>query len=83
MMSTPDNNSLPSNQDTNQFLVYVEIKPQISYSTIRDFTSWGTHFILYFLNSETHKKLNTKAATPYYHVSSSIIMVRALGSVLV
>ena len=35
--STSDDSSLLSNQDTNQFLVYVRIEPQISYSTIRDF----------------------------------------------
>ena len=33
-----NDNSLSSNQDTNRFLVYVGIEPQISYSTIRDFT---------------------------------------------
>ena len=37
--SALDNNSLLSDQDTNQFLVQVEIEPQISYITIRDFTS--------------------------------------------
>ena len=39
MTSTFDNNSLSSDQDTNQFLVQVGIEPQISYTTIRDFTS--------------------------------------------
>lgn len=40
MTSAPDDNFLSSNQDTNQFLVYVEIESQISYTTIKDFTSW-------------------------------------------
>ena len=31
---------LLSNQDINQFLVYAGIEPQISYTTIRDFTNW-------------------------------------------
>ena len=39
--STSDDSSLLSNQDTNQFLVYVRIEPQISYSTIRDFIGWA------------------------------------------
>ena len=38
MTSTPRDGSLSSDQDTNQFLVG-GIEPQISYSTIRDFTS--------------------------------------------
>ena len=37
--STPDDNSLSSDQDTNQFLVYEGIESQISYIIIRDFTS--------------------------------------------
>ena len=32
-------NFLSSDQDTNQFLVYMRIESQISYTTIRDFTS--------------------------------------------
>ena len=32
-------NFLSSDQDTNQFLVYVEIESQISYTTIRNFTN--------------------------------------------
>ena len=32
-------NSLSSDQDTNQFLVYVRIESQISYTTIKDFTN--------------------------------------------
>ena len=39
MTFAPNNSSLLSDQDTNQFLVYVEIEPQISYTTIRDFTN--------------------------------------------
>ena len=39
MTSVSNNSSLLSDQDTNQFLVQVEIEPQISYITIRDFTS--------------------------------------------
>ena len=39
MVSAPNNNSLSSNQDTSRFLVEAGIEPQISYSTIRDFTS--------------------------------------------
>ena len=38
MTSTPDNSSLSSDQYTNKNLVKAEIKPQISYTTIRDFT---------------------------------------------
>ena len=34
-----DDNSLSSNQDIYQFLVEVEIEPQISYLTIKDFIS--------------------------------------------
>ena len=41
MASAFDNNSLLSNQDINQFLVYVEIELQISYTTIKDFISWA------------------------------------------
>ena len=40
MMSAPDNNSLLSDQDTNKFLVLTGIEPQISYTTIKDFTSF-------------------------------------------
>ena len=32
-------NSLSLNQDTNQFLIYVGIESQISYTTIRNFTN--------------------------------------------
>ena len=39
MVSAPNDNSLSSNQDTNQFLVQAEIELQISYTTMRDFTS--------------------------------------------
>ena len=39
MVSAPNNNSLSSNQDTSRFLVEAGIEPQISYSTIGDFTS--------------------------------------------
>ena len=39
MASAPDDSSLSSDQDINQFLVYAGIEPQISYTTIRDFTS--------------------------------------------
>ena len=38
MTFTSDDISLSSDQDTNQFLVQGGIEPQISYSTIRDFT---------------------------------------------
>ena len=41
MVSAPNNNSLSSNQDTSRFLVEAGIEPQISYSTIGDFTSWA------------------------------------------
>ena len=34
MASAHDDNSLLSDQDTNQFLVYVGIEPQISYTTM-------------------------------------------------
>ena len=39
MVFAYDNSSLSSDQDTNQFLVKAGIIPQISYSTIKDFTS--------------------------------------------
>ena len=39
MASAPDDSSLSSDQDINQFLVYAGIEPKISYTTIRDFTS--------------------------------------------
>ena len=39
MASTPDDTSLSLDQDTNQFFVYARIEPQISYTTIRDFTN--------------------------------------------
>ena len=35
MASAPDNSSLLSDQDTNQFLVYAGIEPQISYTSIQ------------------------------------------------
>ena len=41
MASAFDDSSLLSDQDINQFLVYVGIELQISYTTIRDFTSWA------------------------------------------
>ena len=39
MASAPDDNSLSSDQGINKFLVQAGIEPQISYTTIRDFTS--------------------------------------------
>ena len=39
MVFAPDDSSLSLDQDTNQFLVWAEIEPQISYTTIRDFTN--------------------------------------------
>ena len=39
MSSTSDNNFLLSNQDTNQFFVWAKIEPQISYSTVKNFTN--------------------------------------------
>ena len=39
MASAPDDSSLSSDQNTNQFLVYAGTELQISYTTIRDFTS--------------------------------------------
>ena len=39
MVSTLNDSSLSSNQDTSQFLVLVGIEPQISYLIIKDFTS--------------------------------------------
>ena len=39
MTSASDNSSLLSNQDIDQFLMQARIEPQISYSTIKDFTS--------------------------------------------
>ena len=40
MMSAPNDSSLSLNQDSNRILMWTEIKPQISYSTIKNFTSW-------------------------------------------
>ena len=45
MTSVPDDNSLSSDQDTNQFLVYTKIELQISYSTIRDFMNRFSYYI--------------------------------------
>ena len=39
MASALNDNFLSSNQNINQFFVWMEIKPQISCITIRDFTS--------------------------------------------
>ena len=39
MTSAPDDSSLSLDQDTNQFLFFGEIEPQIFYTTIRDFIS--------------------------------------------
>ena len=39
MTSAPNDSSLLSNQDINRFLVQLRIEPQISYSTIRNFTN--------------------------------------------
>ena len=39
MASAPDNSFLSSDQDINQFLVKAEIKLQISYTTIKNFTN--------------------------------------------
>ena len=39
MASAFDDSSLLSDQDINQFLVYVGIELQISYTTIKDFIS--------------------------------------------
>ena len=39
MTFAPDDNSLSSDQDTNQFLVLVGIELQISYTTIKDSTN--------------------------------------------
>ena len=41
MASAHNDSSLSSDQDTNQFLVSAGIEPQISYITIKDFTSWA------------------------------------------
>ena len=37
-----DDKSLLSDQDTNQFLMYEKIEPQMSYITIRDFINIPT-----------------------------------------
>ena len=39
MASAPDDSSLSSDQDTNQFLVYAGIETQIFYTTIRNLTN--------------------------------------------
>ena len=39
MVFVSDDNSLLVDQNTNRFLVSTDIEPQITYSTIRDFTS--------------------------------------------
>ena len=44
MTSAPDDSFLSSDQNTNKFLVYAEIEPQISYTIIRDFN------IFFFFN---------------------------------
>ena len=52
MTSAPNNSYLSSDQDTNQFLVSVGIKPQISYTTIKRFISWANwnqHFYIYLI----------------------------------
>ena len=41
MTSAHNDSSSLSDQDTNQFLVYIRIEFQISYTTIRNFTSWA------------------------------------------
>ena len=41
-------NFLSSDQDTNQFLVYMRIESQISYTTIRDFTSRIINITFFF-----------------------------------
>ena len=50
MAFTPNDSSLLSNQDTNKFLMYAGIEPKISYSTIRDFTSWANWNLPYIIN---------------------------------
>ena len=40
-MASTSNDSSILYQDTNRFLVYAEIKSQISYSIIRDFINWA------------------------------------------
>ena len=67
MAFAPDDSSLSSNQDTNQFLVLAEIEPQISYTTIWDFANWTNwnslpngNFILikYVRTSNLGRRLN-------------------------
>ena len=41
MASAPDDSSLLSDQETNQFFMLAGIKSQISYTTIRDFINWA------------------------------------------
>ena len=41
MTFAPDDNSLSSDQNTNQFLVQARIESQISYIIIKNFTSWA------------------------------------------
>ena len=41
MTSAPDDSFLLLDKDTNWFLVYAKIEPQISFSTIKNFTSWA------------------------------------------
>ena len=77
MASAPDDSSLSSDQDTNQFLVEAGIESQISYTTIRDFTSWanwnpptGSYFILLHLKKMkrkgNHKKKKKKEKMFFY-----------------
>ena len=54
-------NFLSSDQDTNQFLVYVEIESQISYTTIRNFTNRTINitllsFFFFFWRTEKTEK---------------------------
>ena len=81
MTSAPDDSSLSSDQDTNQFLVQVGIEPQISYTTIKDFTKkW--QILTYFQNSGRLQHNLRKNANQLFllgtHTVTVIITMREL-----
>ena len=52
-------NSLSSDQDINQFLIYMRIESQISYTTIKDFTNRTINItLLSFFSSGPRRRRN-------------------------
>ena len=66
-----DDSSLLSNQDTNKFLVGNEF--QISYTTIKDFTSWVNW------NSLLHSNLVTSKDDKHFHSYGIIWTLKTMG----